>query len=650
MSIMDGVSKEFELPIIQRDTLLAEMRELLVKYDYDPSDEALIKIIEEWSYKKGWLINLFSQHPNWNPEKFQIQFNQDFTRCIDRDTLHSVLNWAMEQYTEIIRKSEIKIAGMTLNECNAANNRLSRILQALDNLNFVIDGYVNIILNGKSRESYDNEYVRLQRIYNKFCSETSIINIYCNDIATTPETKKKYENYLKFRKIIFDYFESETNNLCPVELRDKINFIFPNTAKTGQKISKIIAKVMNILGVDTIKDMREVWHNGVSQMKDFGWAKKQAELGDAINPLKYTRHTIISLNPIDYLTMSFGHGWASCHTIDKHNRRRNGSDNYHGCYSSGTISYMLDDSSLIFYTVDEKYDGKDFELEDKMQRVVFALGNDKLYEGRVYPDGRDGGDLSLSGQFRNVMQKIIADCLEVNNLWINKKGTNECRSIMKQMGGTAYPDWENYDDCNISYLKGEDGQINNKYICINETPISIVTGEQHTYAESITGDDEDEYVECEHCGYRININDALRIGDYYYCDGECAESEGYIWCDDVQEYIYEDEVYCDELTGRYFADTSEMVRIEYGWETFYYRTPENAEEDGYIYCENTENWIKRDDAYYDNERNEYFEWTDDSIRTEDGCFFIDEDSATDAGYHERENGDWTNEEEEAEAV
>ena len=98
----------------------------------------------------------------------------------------------------------------------------------------------------------------------------------------------------------------------------------------GQKTSKAVNKILTSLGVPekmgTYVDRRGV--------KKSYYEKAYADYSDAINPLKIIRHTVISCHPVDYLLMSNGNSWSSCHTINKNDR----DSGYSGMRCSGTLS------------------------------------------------------------------------------------------------------------------------------------------------------------------------------------------------------------------------------------------------------------------------------------------------------------------------
>ena len=61
--------------------------------NYPYTRTAVETIIDEWYKAKKPLIDLLSKHPNWNSEKFMIQFDSDFSRKPDTSTAYNFLNW-----------------------------------------------------------------------------------------------------------------------------------------------------------------------------------------------------------------------------------------------------------------------------------------------------------------------------------------------------------------------------------------------------------------------------------------------------------------------------------------------------------------------------------------------------------------------------
>lgn len=335
------------------------------------------------------------------------------------------------------------------------------------------------------------------------------------------------------------------------ETETKLNRIFPFAhAHKGQKTSRVFNKILT--------------HLGYAKHPEYN--REYAKFADALSPLKITRHTVLSINPMDYLTMSFGNSWASCHTIDKGNLR--GMPNaYHGMYSSGTISYMLDSTSMVFYTVEANYDGTDYWTQPKVNRQMFHWGEEKLIQGRLYPQDNDGNAAGYT-PFRNIVQSIMATIYDMPNLWVVKKGISEaCRFINSR--GTHYRDYANFENCNVSLPKD---WTNDNEITVGHDPICIECGYEHHSSDSINCCTSN--FKCSDCGCNIeDEEDVIWIDGNAYCR-DCVN-----YCDYCQEYTRGDVTDVDPNGFGYFVCDDCLDE--------YYDT-----------CEECGRWYRRDDLYY----------------------------------------------------
>lgn len=654
MKVMSNVSEDFALPDEVATAITDECCELLKEYDYNYTRSVVMDEIKESASNKGRVINILSKHPNWNPEKLQIQFSSDYVRAIDSEAIDRFFEWARRTY---LKENAYKP------DCSFDERELHNIVENLEKLTFKMSDIRNhcalggnvissIVIDGKSYAEIFNDLAHYREMYDNIYGDVVRCYVTGGEMLVTRDVDNNAKKLAKLNNLIIDYFNDNADvtnvHLCTEELANNINYLFPNSATKGKKISRILGKICSDLGLENVKEIREDLYNDNNtgelriRKKDYGWNYQRAMMGDAINPFKIKRHTVISVNFIDFLTMSFGHNWASCHTIDVHNER--GADNgYHGEYCAGTLSYAKDPSSIIFYTVDEKYNGTEFELQDKMQRAVFAIGGDKMYQGRVYPDGRDGGDLSLAAQFRNVMQKVIADCLDVPNLWMVKKGTTPCTDWLFNMGGFAYHDWNSCSDSSMSFLKVDDRINGEEYIKINAVPNCLCCGEELDTLRDLLCNSCGEIEECNCCGRRFNAeNGIFTAGGTPFCCPECAEQEGYRWCFDDEEWHHEDNCYYDDYRGEFFHDTDEMVEVD----DCCYHDSDNAERAGYQYCENIGEWHSEEDCYRDDYTGEYFYPTCDSVTIDEYCYSCEENAEAD-GWVLNDGGEWVRAEEDA---
>lgn len=367
----------------------------------------------------------------------------------------------------------------------------------------------------------------------------------CNGAAHTmmdslPEEikeKKLSHQYLPNDLYVFfihlDYIAART---ITKETADTLNEIAPAVhAHEGQKTSRVINKLCTYLG----------YHKHPDYNKEF------AKYADSLSPLKIKRHTILSLNPLDYLTMSFGNSWASCHTIDKRNKR--GMPNsYEGQYSSGTMSYMLDGASMVLYTVDADYNGTDYWNQPKINRQMYHWGEEKLVQGRLYPQTCDY-EFDEYAPCRNIVQKIISDIFGFPNLWNLHKGSDwASRYICTE--GTHYPDYRHFSNCTLSRIKGSE---NEECFTVGAEPICIECGYTHGEEDCISCCSKPaRYRECADCGcYIEDDDDAIYVNGEYYCR-DCVNWCD--WCDDYHRqesyYIESREIHvCADCFNEYFA-------------------------------------------------------------------------------------------------
>ena len=420
-------------------------------------------------------------------------------------------------------------------------------------------------LEGQFMIAYDTDY---ERIINKRGAEnfaeylTSIdsLNKILPLIPTEMDEQRKrdgcgylpddvYNFLLRLGQIAERTISDETAN--------KINDMMPTVrAHTGEKTSRVINKICTYLGYTKFDD----------------YNKEFAKYADSLSPVRITRHTILSVNPLDYLTMSFGNSWASCHTIDKSNKR--GMPNsYEGQYSSGTMSYMLDPTSMVFYTISSEFNGQEYWNEPKVCRQMFHYGEEKLIQGRLYPQSNDGE----SGEYtanRNVVQKIIADIYDFPNLWTVKKGVSAIKDYVIK-DGTHYPDYFHFDYCTISRQNGSE---NEDEIYIGAEPICVECGYTHSEEDCINCCSNPSLLTCADCGCDIDDEDAYYVDGEYYCR-DCVS-----YCERCGEY-HRDEAYYIDSEERYVC--------------------ESCYDDYYCRCEECGENICRDDAYWCEEQDGY---------------------------------------------
>lgn len=332
------------------------------------------------------------------------------------------------------------------------------------------------------------------------------------------------------------------------------------SCSVGQKTSRIINAICKRYGLDQHPE----------------YNARFARLADSLNPIQVKRTALLSVHPCDYLEMSNrSNSWSSCHCLDD------------GEYHGGTLSYMNDGCSMIFYTVDDDVIG-DFHTAPKRTRQVFCYSDGILLQSRLYPqtDDNDARDM-----YRNIVQRTIADCLELPNLWTLKREHDEVvRRVCTHDDALHYRDYEyKCYHANISLLK-DMGADDYNTILVGHTAYCLdcskpVSENNTTYCDYCSDND---YVTCEDCGHRMHEDDAHYINGDYYCDNCCS------YCEDCREYTTD--------------DTTEV----HGADGHTYYVCQSCLDGSYNYCEGCDGYYRNNDGHD----------TQDGFRC-NGCF--DED-------------------------
>lgn len=302
--------------------------------------------------------------------------------------------------------------------------------------------------------------------------------------------------------------------------------------KIGEKYSRVLNRIFTSMGLDKYDNYNH----------DF------AEIADAINPVSNKQRAILSVHPCDYLKMSWGENWNSCHDIRSK-----------GCYHAGTQSYMLDSTSMIFYTVSNRGDDIPWK-NNKLTREVFCYENGSLLQSRLYPDYTKERRMDRYFEF---VKSIFDICLGIEDSW--KKVDNRSSYIVSAQGSTHYYDYDHDQyHTRVFINNAKAGQIH-----IGHKSMSLIDGHFHSRTDNINyGSDEyysnnaaqDTYYICYECeGYFYTGNGTDYSGydaenNRWYC------KDHYRYCDKCGEVLYGDEpegrwvgeeFYCDDCYDKY---------------------------------------------------------------------------------------------------
>jgi len=464
-----------------------------VEYDnYNATEYGCQAIIDEWQPKADRFDQRFKNIPGY----------VEGQHCI-------VLKYAWLRETN---KTEIKNFSKYLNLLSK-NLLTPALVNGMDRLQYEKESNFlwDVLYKAGSMPANIFNYHELKRYKERYLYVSKVLEDipYLSDESVTKQT-----NLSNLSSDIYGY----TDQLIDEQMENTFKFYFPEAKiRKGQKTSKAIKKLCHMLGLDT----------------DSKWEKEYARYADAINPLQIDKNVCISWNLYDYLTMSQGNSWASCHDI-----------NDCGCYSSGTISYATDNTSVVVYMLPDDYAKNPQPLWNipKVKRQMFHIRADGnlFIQGRLYPDDQTdhgyGCEFDVYENWRHMMQEIVAKAFELNNLWKIKKGNDVLEDYIYH-DGTNYPDYFHYNNCNMSYLSEIEDKIELQIIHIGHDAICPSCGEEHEETGCCTCDDcRDNKVVCADCGHRVYRDNAHEVDGEWYCDG-CVS-----YCEYHEEYEHDNNM------------------------------------------------------------------------------------------------------------
>lgn len=389
------------------DELVDSIMTLLTKYSHRNSEHGVCMLLKTYFENKADLINLF------------------------RKSEFYVGDMRIKAPISIMRDNNNLYILSTLADLTKLGDK---ILTRVDKNGKTVIDYLKTgrkIVSVNEIKKFDSEFDLLK-------DKRELISGFRSDGTTVESANKKSEfcDYMKSSQIRSQFVQDESE--FPEEMH----------IHKGQKTSRAVRKICEYYGLTTCK-----LKNG-QEIPDKSFESAFAKYSDAVSCKGRSMVFYVSVNPLDYLTMSFGNSWASCHTIDKSNKRRM-PNNYSGMYCGGTLSYMLDSTSIITFLHDNE--PKDIVNAGKIYRCMFHfnIASRTMIQGRVYPQGNDGAT-DLYKVIRVRMQSILSECIggeDAEKTWV-LSSTRPFSADNIRSYGAHYRDYKNFRDCNISYIKG----------------------------------------------------------------------------------------------------------------------------------------------------------------------------------------------------
>lgn len=371
------------------DKLINDMMALLTKYNHRNSEHGICKMLETFFTNKEALINLLEKSPNYKGD-LRIIFKEEFERENSRNEIQRFVSCFKDE------------KGIT--EC---------ILSYKDKNGKAVSDYIATGVKTFSLKDIEKA---------KDVLDSAEIRQFNTRTGATVDSMEHHSHFINW----MNYMYRVCTPTMP-EDREEDGIKVAASMKTSRAFNRICTKY------------------GVNKWSKY--EKEFAKYADMVSGNKRTLYFIISVNPLDYLTMSFGNSWASCHTIDKTNRRRM-PNSYSGQYCGGTVSYMLDSTSFITYCLDD-IDG-DLHEKGKIYRNMFHMSGQKFIQSRIYPQGNDGAT-DLYKKFREIVQREFVPIFGLEN---NKWKVRGVDSSDHCSYGVHYRDYDCFSSARVFYPTG----------------------------------------------------------------------------------------------------------------------------------------------------------------------------------------------------
>ena len=201
-----------------------------------------------------------------------------------------------------------------------------------------------------------------------------------------------------------EHFTSYLNALCAHLPKSARRMLSP-----GTKLTRFIRKCCeefemqdgSTINVMKLEDPHERGDRTFDSVE-----KRFAKLADALSVLTTTNVAFMSLNFLDFMTMSHGNSWSTCHYINSHGlfHREDGSSSYHGAYKQGCLSYALDEPSFIFYTLPADTKGSAYYRCKKLTRMCCQYANGTLVTGKCYPNNES----EVISKYVAMLKEVVA--------------------------------------------------------------------------------------------------------------------------------------------------------------------------------------------------------------------------------------------------
>lgn len=396
---------------------------LLKHYGHECTEHGVCTLLDKYFAQKAQLIDMFMTSKNYIGN-MRIAVEKEFDRSIDARGIRSFFsNLNMRLHThEMLKKEDDD--GKTL----------------FDHL-----------LTGKKCVCISE----LPNASEQKAKRKAVSGFNYTDHATIKSHKdlEDLDNYFSF---FYNYYQSTLDS----------DFNGAVKIPKGTKTSRAFNKICMHYGVDKLHPETKVV-NGVEKTV-YPYDKEFAVYSDLVSVGTKKMHFVISLNPLDYFTMSCGVNWTSCQHISG------------GGAKGGAISYMLDRVSIITFVVDNL--NGDIHRIPKVYRQMYHYEGNLFVQNRLYPQGNDGAT-NLYDKFRNFMIEEFTALLDADDKWTCKIGPNACtRHIREGRNSMHYRDYCHNRSVSIFYPANNEPKIRNQVMTIGHEGICVKCGKPYCHS------------------------------------------------------------------------------------------------------------------------------------------------------------------------
>ena len=313
-------------------------------------------------------------------------------------------------------------------------------------------------------------------------------------------------------------------------------------AVKGERTARCLRKLFLEIGMDKYPSFE---HN-------------YAEVADSVSPMEKKLKLVFSVNPLDYLGMSHGDNWDSCHGLKND-----------GCYKAGTLSYMMDDVSIIAYTVPVKAKAPYYAIGKISRQMFMWNGGNTFLQSRMYPDYNKYP--ARVTEYRAKFLEIIKEVAGLSDFEEYTGRTNHY--AVTRAGATHYPDYD-YDQYKTriwSIGTPETLTIGHVAFCPECGNPHSVTGRICCGGRTCNGGQTESNVN-QYVGYECHVSGGIRVTGRINPDDGFFYSDRFIYtCDACGDVHYGEphsigeysDYICDRCYQEYRDATDEEQEIYY---------------------------------------------------------------------------------------